>query len=160
MCECYRMPFIDRLEFILPNSYCAVAPDSSSPDIWYIKIINTETNLEITDDYRNMIAPRQYCIESRIKVEVLAKGFLFKLSKKKTYFLPIHSSQASSNKKNRRVVVCTPKHYNTTLGMQWRAMFDILSSALTNFAVFIYFSNSILFQLISFIYLDFCSVLS
>ena len=91
------MSFNDRLEFVLPNSYCAVASDSSSPDIiWYIKIINTlETNLEITDDYGNMIVPGQYWTESRIKVEVLAKGFLFKHFKKKTYFLPIHSNYIS-----------------------------------------------------------------
>ena len=32
-------------EFILPDSYCSVAPDSSSPNnIWFIKIINTLKN--------------------------------------------------------------------------------------------------------------------
>lgn len=77
-------------EFILPGSYCAVAPDSSSQDsLWFIKIVDTvETNVEITDDYGNRIAPGLSCIEGRFleKVEASAKGFLFKLSKKKTYF--------------------------------------------------------------------------
>ena len=46
-------------EFILPNSYWAVATDSSSPDsVWFVKIIDAlETNVEITDDYENKISP-------------------------------------------------------------------------------------------------------
>ena len=46
-------------EFFLPDSYWAVAPDSSSPDsIWFVKIIDAlETNVEITDDYENTISP-------------------------------------------------------------------------------------------------------
>ena len=74
----------------MPESYCAVTPDSSSPDsTWFIKIINTlETNLEITDDYENKIAPRQSYIEGEImeQVGVLAMGFLLKHSKDKTFF--------------------------------------------------------------------------
>ena len=74
----------------MPDSYCAVASDSSSPDsIWFIKIIDTlETNVEITDNYENKIVPRKSCIEGRFmeNVEVSAKDFFFELYKRKTYF--------------------------------------------------------------------------
>ena len=71
-------------EFILSGYYYAIVLDSSSPhSVWFIKIINRlESNVEIIDAYENKIAPGQSW-----KVEVSAKGFLFKLSKKKTYFL-------------------------------------------------------------------------
>lgn len=66
-------------EFILLDFYCVVAPDLSHPDsIWFIKIIDTlETNVKITDDYENKIAPGKSCIEGRFmeKLEVSAKGF-------------------------------------------------------------------------------------
>jgi len=78
-------------DFILPDTYCAVAADKTSPEtVWFIKVINSirsATN-DITDDYGVCIASSQKFLEGEIleKVNSLNKGSLYKKSKKKTFF--------------------------------------------------------------------------
>ena len=77
-------------DFLLPDTYCAVAPDRSSPDsLWFIKVKDSfQASVQMTDDYGNIIALGLNYIEGKFmdKVDTLAEGFLYKLSKKKTYF--------------------------------------------------------------------------
>ena len=76
--------------FILADTYCAVAPDELSPEsIWFIKVKDSfESAVEMIDDYENFIAPGLRYTEGRFleKVDVLAKGFLYKLFNKRTFF--------------------------------------------------------------------------
>ena len=76
--------------FILADTYCAVAPDELSPEsIWFIKVkASFESAVEMIDDYENFIAPGLRYTEGRFleKVDVLAKGFLYKLFNKRTFF--------------------------------------------------------------------------
>ena len=78
-------------DFILADSYCAVAPDESSPEsAWFINVKDPfESAVEIINNYENVIALGLRYNEGRFmeKVDVLAKGFLYKLSEKKTFFL-------------------------------------------------------------------------
>ena len=68
-------------DFLSADTFCAVAPDESSPEtLWFIKVKDSfKSAVEMIDD--------PY-IEGRFmeKVDVLAKGYLYKLSKKKTFF--------------------------------------------------------------------------
>ena len=77
-------------EFVLPGTYCAIAPEPSSPDsLWFIKVVDIfEAEIEMTGDYNNKIAPGQSYIEGKFmkKVDILDKSFLFKVSKKRTFF--------------------------------------------------------------------------
>ena len=77
-------------DFLLADTFCAVAPDESSPEtLWFMKVKDSfELAVEMIDDYENVIAPGLPYIEGRFmeKVDVLAKGYLYKLSKKKRFF--------------------------------------------------------------------------
>ena len=75
----------DPSEFLIADTYCAVRPDS----LWFIKVKDScETNIEVVDDYGNIVAPGMSYIEGRFmeRVDILSKGYLYKLSKKKTLF--------------------------------------------------------------------------
>ena len=65
-------------DFLLADTFCAVAPDESSPEtLWFIKVKDSfESAVEMIDDYENVIAPGLPYIEGRFmeKVDVLAKG--------------------------------------------------------------------------------------
>ena len=77
-------------EFLLPDSYCAIAADpSSSEAMWFVKVKASDIAVEsIEDDYGNQIAPGvEYIIGQFLeKTEWGSKGSFYKLSKKKTYF--------------------------------------------------------------------------
>ena len=57
----------DDSEFLLAGTYCAVAPDESSPgSIWFIKVKDSyQAKVKITDDYNNSIAPGMDYMEGR-----------------------------------------------------------------------------------------------
>ena len=80
----------DSCEFLIADTYCAVRPDKTSSDsLWFIKVKDScETNVEVVDDYGNIVAPGLSYIEGRFmeKVDILSKGYLYKLSKKRTFF--------------------------------------------------------------------------
>ena len=62
-----------------------MAPDESPPDkVWFIKVKYSFESADMMDDYKNVIAPGLCSIEGGFmgKVDVLAKGFLYKLRKK------------------------------------------------------------------------------
>ena len=72
-------------DFITADTYCAMAPDESPPDkVWFIKVKYSFESADMMDDYKNVIAPGLCSIEGGFmgKVDVLAKGFLYKLRKK------------------------------------------------------------------------------
>ena len=66
-----------------------MVPDESSPEsIWFIKVKDSfESVVKMMDNCKNGITPGIPYIEARFmeKVDVLAKGFLYKLSKKITF---------------------------------------------------------------------------
>ena len=75
-------------DFILADTCCAVVPDDSSPEsVCFIKVKDLFESM--IDDYENLTAPVLCYIEGRFmeKVDVLAKGFLHKLSNRKHSFL-------------------------------------------------------------------------
>ena len=78
-------------DFLLSQSYCAVAADQKSKDtIWFIKITNKSSAIDsMSDDYGNKIAPDQQYLEGHFMEETvsLLKGYTYKLNeKKKTFF--------------------------------------------------------------------------
>ena len=64
-------------------------PTESSPEsVWFIKVKESfESAVEMIDEYENLTAPTLLYIEGKFmeKVDALAKGFLYKLFKKKTF---------------------------------------------------------------------------
>ena len=80
----------DASEFLLADTYCAVAADKSSSDtVWFIKVKDSNNaSVQMTDDYNNIIAAGMDYVEGNFleKLHVVQKGTLYKLSKKKTYF--------------------------------------------------------------------------
>lgn len=80
----------DISEFLLADTYCAVATDEKSSDtVWFIKIKDSyRAQKQMTDDYNNSIAPGMDYIEGKFmeKFHIVPKGTLYTLSKKKTYF--------------------------------------------------------------------------
>ena len=63
-------------------------PDESSPEsVWFIKVRDSlESAVEMINDYKNVITPGLCYIEGRFKkLDVLAKGFLYKLRKKHSF---------------------------------------------------------------------------
>ena len=78
-------------EFLLPNTYCAVASDKVSTEtVWFIKINNyMKATEDVTDDYSYTIPAGNEYLEGCFleKHESLAKGYYYKLDRKKTFFL-------------------------------------------------------------------------
>ena len=83
-------------EFLLPNTYCAVAADKVSTEtVWFIKINNSMKATEdvtdtdtVTDDYSHTIPAGNEYLEGCFleKHESSAKGYYYKLDRKKTFF--------------------------------------------------------------------------
>ena len=77
-------------EFLLPITYCAVAADKVSTEtVWFIKINNSMKSTEdVTDDYSHTIPAGNEYLEGCFleKDESSAKGYYYKLDRKKTFF--------------------------------------------------------------------------
>ena len=78
-------------DFLLPGTYCAVAPQKSSKEsLWFIKVEDSLAAEEsITDDYHHTVAGGHEYIEGQFmeKVDDMPnKGILYKLMPKKTFF--------------------------------------------------------------------------
>ena len=80
-------------DFLLPDTYCAVAPDlESNPtndSVWFIKVKDTFTaKVSMTDDYDHTIPVGSDYIEGQFmeKIDSNTKGYIYKLTKKKTFF--------------------------------------------------------------------------
>ena len=77
-------------DFIVPNTYCAIAAGkSSSETFWLIQIIGSqEAETSIPDDYANNIpAGHHYIVGQFLEKDILsAKGIYYEQQKKITYF--------------------------------------------------------------------------
>ena len=76
-------------EFILADTYCAVVPNESSPEsVWFIKVKDSFEQLLRDRWLRKFNCPWSPLYWGRFmeKVDVLAKWFMYKLFKKKTFF--------------------------------------------------------------------------
>ena len=79
------------LEYIVPQTYVAVAADKSSIDTaWFIKMVKNDltSNGDDTDDYGHTIIKRTKYNKGHFleRFTSTTKGELYKLSKKKTFF--------------------------------------------------------------------------
>ena len=80
-------------DFVLPDTYCAVAADKSSPEtLWFIKVITLHdaSDETKTDEWGITIPPGQQKIEGTfvVKNSACSDGDIYKPNKKKTFFYP------------------------------------------------------------------------
>ena len=92
-------------DFLLPNTYCAVAPHKSSKEsLWFIKVKDSRVaNESVTDDYQHTVSGGQEYIEGQFldKVDdMFDKGMIYKLILKKKHIfiksqlsIPLYNSQ-------------------------------------------------------------------
>ena len=80
-------------DFLLPDTYCAVAPDPennpTNDSVWFIKVKDIFfAKVAVTDDYDHTIPAGSDYIQGQFmeKIDSNAKGDIYKLTKKKTYF--------------------------------------------------------------------------
>ena len=81
-----------ELDFVLPNTYCAVLADSESEDFWFIKITDEREACEKpnTDGWGVTIPPGQSYIEGTfvLRSHTCDGGRVYKPDKRKTFFYP------------------------------------------------------------------------
>ena len=80
--RCFRCFYFSK--YLLCSAARWVIPES----VWFIKVRDSlESAVEMINDYKNVITPGLCYIEGRFKkLDVLAKGFLYKLRKKHSFW--------------------------------------------------------------------------